>query len=111
MFSRGQSADHVQQIGTRQLLRLFNRLSGNQLGQHRSAHQRRRATVSKIPCRFDSVVFDDQREPQSITAHWIGLFSDGAGVRQFTGVARAREMVFEYGRVRQKSVFIRVISG
>ena len=101
MFSRGQAADRIQQICTRQLFRFFSRLSTNQLSQNRSTNKCRRTAVSEISRCLDAIVFDDQREPQPIAANGILLVCDGVGVRKFTGVTWMRKMIFELSGVGQ----------
>jgi len=105
MFSSRQTADRVKQVRTSQSSRLRRRLANNQLSQHRSAHERWRTSVSEIARCLDAIVFDDQRQPYTITADRISFVCDRVGVRQFTGVARMSEMFFEYCGVGQ------VISG
>ena len=99
MFPRGQAADRVEQVGARHVFYFFDSLSVNQLCQNRSANKCRRAAVCEVSRGFDAIVFNDQRESQSIAANRVLLVGDGVRVREFACVARMCEMIFELGRI------------
>lgn len=104
MLSRGQAANSIQQIRSRQLFRFFGSLSANQLSQNRSTNKCRRTTVGEISCSLDAVVLDDQRESQPVATNGVLLVCDSVGLGKFTCVARMSKVIFELSGVRQESV-------
>lgn len=60
MFARGESADRVEQIGARDLLRFDRCFSGYQLRQYRTADERWRTAVCEIARDLDPFVANNE---------------------------------------------------
>ena len=63
--------------------------------ERRSADERGRASIGEEAGGFNASVIYAQTQTQTIAANRISLFGDGIRIREFAGVARIREMVFE----------------
>lgn len=99
MFAGRQSTDCIQQIRTSQLFRFGSSPSANQLSQNRSTNERWRAAVREVAGRFDPTILYDQSESEAIAANWIRLFCNRGSLREFSGIARMREILFECGGI------------
>ena len=95
MFARRQTTERVGDFLPRQLHRICDFHSFDHFREHRTAGERRRATVGEKARGFDATIAKAQTQTQTIAADWVCLFRDRVRVREFAGIARIREMIFE----------------
>ena len=80
VFVRGQTAERVRNFLSRQLHRIFDLHSFDHLSEHRTAGQRRRATVGEEARSFDATIAKPQAQTQTIAADWVCLFRNSIRV-------------------------------
>ncbi len=91
----GKSAENSNDFLARQEQRFGDRCPFDHFGQGRTAGERGRAAVGEEAHRFDAPITDTERESEAVATHRINLFGGCVGVRQFAGVTRIGEMIFE----------------
>jgi hypothetical protein len=95
LLSRGQTAKRADNFLSREFHHVFERHSFDHFGEHGTAGQGRRATVSEESRRFYPALANSQAHPQTIAADWVRLLSYGVSIREFTRVPRIGNMIFE----------------
>ena len=95
VFARRQTTERIRNFLSRQLHRVRDLHSFDHFSEDRTAGQRRRATVGQKARGFDATITDAQTQAETIAAYGICLFRDRVRVREFAGIARIREMIFE----------------
>ncbi len=95
LFSRWEATERVGNFLSRQPHRVHDLHPFDQIGEHGTAGQRRRAAVSEKAGSFDATITNPQTQTQTITADGVRLLRYRVRIREFTGVARVRKMIFE----------------
>lgn len=95
LLAGGQAAEGAHDLLTRQAGGLFQRHAFQHFDERRAAGQRRRAPVGEETRGLYPFVAQAQSEAQSITADRVGSLGRCVCVRQFSGMTRVGQVVFE----------------
>ena len=95
VFARRQPAKRVRDFLPRQFHRVCDVHSFDHFCEHGTAGECWRAAVSEKARGFDATITNAQTQPQTIAADWVRLLRRGVRLREFAGIARMRQMIFE----------------
>jgi predicted oxidoreductase (fatty acid repression mutant protein) len=95
VFARRQTTERVGNFFPGQLDRICDFHSFDHFSEHGTAGERGRTTISQETRGFDATVAKPQAQTQTIAADRVRLFRDRVRIRQFAGVTRIRQMIFE----------------
>ena len=95
MLARRQTTERIGDFFSRYLHRILVTYSFDHFCEHGTAGQRRRATVGEKARGFDATITDAQTQAQTIAADRVCLLRCGVRVREFAGIARIHEVIFE----------------
>ena len=95
VFARRQATERVGNFLPRQLHRIRDLHSFDHFSEHGTAGERRWAAISEKARGFDATVAKTQTQTETIATDGICLLCNRVRVREFAGIARIHEVIFE----------------
>jgi hypothetical protein len=95
LLAAWQAAYRIQNVSPCKVRRIIDYFPFDHLRQRRSADKSWRAAISQESRRLDPSIANAQTQAQAIAANGICLFGDRVPIREFSGVPRIGEMIFE----------------